>query len=113
MTADPNGSASKWHQRSEAAGPLTADPGSTEWRLASAAWEVWSLDTAGGSRENSALLQRDQPCGWPLPAFAASSIEQVIDWGSCLQTGPSRYVVVLTMVNQRRAQGCEQGPASY
>ncbi|MCT4364776.1 chromosome partitioning protein [Synechococcus sp. Ace-Pa] len=103
IDADPNGSASKWHQRSE--GGLGRCVPIQQAPMAMAqSWEVVVMDTAGGSRDEQRTYAEGSAFVLAPCPPAASSIEQVIDLGELLQQAQARYAVVLTMVDQRRAQ---------
>ncbi len=104
IDADTNGSASKWHQRGGGAVGCECVPIQRAPMVMAKPWELVVMDTAGGSRDEQVTYAEGSSfvlC--PCPA-AASAIEQVMDLAEILATAQARHAVVLTMVDQRRAQ---------
>ncbi len=103
IDADPNGSASKWHQRGDGALGGECVPLQRAPMAMSRPWDVVVMDTAGGSHDEQTTYAEGATfvlC--PCPP-AASSIEQVLDLAELLTAAKARYGIVLTMVDQRRA----------
>ena len=104
IDADPNGSASKWHQRGGGAVGCECVPIQRAPMAMAKPWELVVMDTAGGSRDEQVTYAEGSSfvlC--PCPA-AASAIEQVMDLAEILATAQARHAVLLTMVDQRFAK---------
>jgi len=109
IDADPNGSASKWHQRSE--GGLGRCVPIQQAPMAMAqSWEVVVMDTAGGSRDEQRTYAEGSAFVLAPCPPAASSIEQVIDLGGAVATGPSPLCRGADDGGSAPSTGCEQGP---
>jgi chromosome partitioning protein len=103
IDADPNLSASKWHQRGDGSVGGDCVPIQRAPMAMAKPWELVVMDTAGGSRdEQTTYAEGSTFVICPCPP-AASSIEQVMDLAELLSAAKARYAVVLTMVDQRRA----------
>jgi chromosome partitioning protein len=105
VDADPNGSATKLHQRGDGqllqqgsrCVPLQGAP-----MAMASPWDLVIVDTAGGSRDE----QRTYAEGSDLVICpcqpAASSIEQVMDLAEIITATGRSFAVLLTMVDERR-----------
>ena len=104
IDADPNASATKWHQRGSGAVGCECVPIQRAPMAMAKPWEIVVMDTAGGSRDEQVTYAEGSSfvlC--PCPA-AASAIEQVVDLAEVLSSAQARHAVLLTMVDQRRSQ---------
>lgn len=106
VDADPNGSATKLHQRGE--GQLLAE-GSAVTPLQQAPmamakpWDLVLVDTAGGSRDEQTSYAEGSDFVIAPCQPAASSIEQVLDLAEILKATGKPFGILLTMCDLRRS----------
>jgi len=105
VDADPNGSATKLHQRGD--GQLLADGSSvTPIQRAPMAlampWDLVLVDTAGGSRDEQTSYAEGSDYVIAPCQPAASSIEQVLDLAEILKATGTPFGILLTMCDLRR-----------
>lgn len=105
IDADPNGSATKLHQRGD--GALLAEgsdcvPIQQAPMAMAKQWDLVVVDTAGGSRDEQRTYSEGSDFVIAPCQPAASSIEQVIDLAEIIAATGKPFGVLLTMCDQRR-----------
>ncbi len=111
VDADSNGSALKWHGRSDAGLGFECVPLTRAPQAMARPWDLVVMDTAGGSREEQRSYAEGSDFVLAPCQVAAGSIEQVADLGSLLTAAGARFGVVLTMVDERRKQDADKARA--
>lgn len=102
IDADTNGSATKWHGRSDGQLAGHCVPIQQAPMAMAKPWDLVIVDTAGGSRDEQITYAEGSnfvvcPC-----QPAASSIEQVMDLATLIQATGTPFGVLLTMADERR-----------
>jgi len=106
VDADPNGSATKLHQRGDGQLLLLSASQCVPIQQAPMAmtkpWDLVVVDTAGGSRDEQGQYAEGSdfvicPC-----QPAASSIEQVLDLAEIVKASGKPFGILLTMCDERR-----------
>jgi len=111
VDADGNGSALKWHGRSDAGLGFECVPLTRAPQAMAKPWDLVVMDTAGGSREEQRSYAEGSDFVLAPCQVAAGSIEQVADLGALLTESGARFGVVLTMVDERRRQDTDKARA--
>ena len=111
VDADPNGSALRWHGRSDAGPGFDCVPLARAPQAMSKPWDLVLMDTAGGSRDEQRTYAEGSDYVLAPCQVAAGAIEQVAELGSLLQETGARFGVLLTMVDERRRQDAEKARA--
>jgi hypothetical protein len=91
VDADPNGSALRWHCRSEAGPGFTCVPLAKAPQAMSKPWDLVVMDTAGGSRDEQRTYAEGSDFVLAPCQVAAGAIEQVAELGSLLQEIDVRF----------------------
>jgi chromosome partitioning protein len=108
VDADPNGSALRWHGRSEGGPGFDCVPLARAPQAMARPWDLVLMDTAGGSRDEQRTYAEGSDFVIAPCQVAAGAIEQVADLGGLLQEAGARFAVLLTMVDERRRQDAER-----
>ena len=108
VDADPNGSALKWHGRSDAAPGFECVPLARAPQAMAKPWDLVLMDTAGGSRDEQRTYAEGSDFVLAPCQVAAGAIEQAAELGALLQEVGARFGVLLTMVDERRRQDAEK-----
>jgi chromosome partitioning protein len=111
VDADPNGSALKWHGRSDAAPAFECAPLARAPQAMAKPWDLVLMDTAGGSRDEQRTYAEGSDFVLAPCQVAAGAIEQVAELGVLLQETGARFGVLLTMVDERRRQDADKARA--
>lgn len=111
VDADPNGSALRWHGRSEAGPGFECVPLARAPQAMAKPWDLVIMDTAGGSRDEQRTYAEGSDFVLAPCQVAAGAIEQVAELGSLLQEAGARFGVLLTMVDERRRQDADKARA--
>lgn len=111
VDADPNGSALRWHGRSDKGPGFDCVPLAKAPQAMARPWDLVLMDTAGGSRDEQRTYAEGSDFVIAPCQVAAGAIEQAADLGGLLQEVKARFGVLLTMVDERRRQDAEKARA--
>ncbi len=111
VDADPNGSALRWHGRSDAGPGFECVPLARAPQAMAKPWELVIMDTAGGSRDEQRTYAEGSDFVLAPCQVAAGAIEQVAELGALLRDAGARFGVLLTMVDERRRQDADKARA--
>jgi len=111
VDADPNGSALRWHGRSDGGPGFDCVPLAKAPQAMARPWDLVLMDTAGGSRDEQRTYAEGSDFVLAPCQVAAGAIEQVAELGGLLLQTGARFAVLLTMVDERRRQDAEKARA--